>query len=212
MKPSASFNRVAISSLRVLTVLLLAPVASHAADKEKAVTAVSLTPATSVATPAASVSQSTAAAPATAAPAAMSPAQQLAAMSSDALIVGALRSLELIDTGKFDTLWTSSAAVTQARFPKDAFAAQLESARKSVGPVAQRTWAGVARIKYLASPEKDAVPAGLYANVDFSTELSDGRVVFELVSLRIEDDGTLKFSGYNPRTAQGQPATVAATK
>ena len=41
-----------------------------------------------------------------------------------------------------------------------------------------------------------ALPSGLYASVEFLVEFSGKRTMRELVSFRLDEDGTWRFSGY----------------
>lgn len=120
-------------------------------------------------------------------------------MSADTLVSSAKIALSLVDAGEFTRLWNLSAADTKKRLPLAVFAKEMKEARASVGHISTRQWAGIARVRYVLSPMKDAVPAGLYANIEFASRQLDGGMVFELVTLRIEDDGSLKFTGYVPR-------------
>ena len=120
-------------------------------------------------------------------------------MSADALVSSARLALSLIDAGEFSRLWRLSASDTKGRLQLPAFTEQMQDARRSVGHISTRHWAGIARVRHLMSPLKDAVAPGLYANVEFASRQLDGGAVFELVTLRIEEDGSLKFAGYAPR-------------
>lgn len=120
--------------------------------------------------------------------------------SADALIQRALSALQQIDQDRSADLWEKAAAPVKARFTKDEFIQNTRQSRKSVGAVAKRTWASVVRLRYTENNNASIVP-GLYANLDFSTQLSDGKTAFELVSLRFES-GEWKLMGYVPRDKQ----------
>lgn len=119
--------------------------------------------------------------------------------SADQLIQVARNQAELVDQSRAAEAWDAASPTMKARVKRDAFAASTQASRAQLPPVAQRTWAGVMRVRY----DKDAdVPAGLYGNVDFSTRLTDGSTLFELVTLRQELDGQWRLMGYVPRRSQ----------
>ncbi len=131
--------------------------------------------------------------------------------SPDALLVAAGRVLALLDTGNYAPLWQDIPPVLQSRFKQDTFIADMKSARQSVGPLRQRTWSGVSRLRYATPTTPQGVPAGLYANVEMSSTTTDGRSLIERISFRLENDGSVRFTGYLPRplgaagTASGAP-------
>lgn len=127
--------------------------------------------------------------------------------SADELLGSAALALKRIDAGDYTTLWQQTAPFVRGIYTADRFAAGLVQARKSVGTVSQRGWASVTRLTY--TKVKD-VPDGLYANVDYATRLTDGRVIYEKVSFQLGADGHWYFTGYDPR--QNQEAAAQAQK
>ncbi|MDH6169676.1 hypothetical protein M2282_004845 [Variovorax boronicumulans] len=121
--------------------------------------------------------------------------------SADALVNAALTAVAQIESGRAGDLWDEAAPFVKERFPKDRFAKDMTRSRESFGAVAQRTWAGITRIRQLDASAD--TPAGLYANVDLSTKLADGRTVFELVSFR-QEGSIWRLTGYIPRQKQDQ--------
>ncbi|MET3445495.1 DUF4019 domain-containing protein [Ralstonia sp. 1138] len=127
--------------------------------------------------------------------------------SADELLGNATLALKRIDAGDYTTLWQQTAPFVRGIYTADRFAAGLVQARKSVGTVSQRGWASVTRLTY--TKVKD-VPDGLYANVDYATRLTDGRVIYEKVSFQLGADGHWYFTGYDPR--QNQEGAAQAQK
>ena len=105
-----------------------------------------------------------------------------------------------LDAGDYTALWQQTALFVRGFYTPDGFASGLTQARKSVGAVTQRGWASITRLTY--TKVKD-VPDGLYANVDYATRLTDGRIVYEKVSFQLGADGHWYFTGYDPRQNQG---------
>lgn len=120
--------------------------------------------------------------------------------SADQLIQSGIQVLKQIDDGRAGDVWEAAAPFVKAKFPKAELAATLQQSRQTVGSVTARTWASVNRVRY--GQDTTTTPAGLYANVDYSTRLADGRTVFELVSFRQEADGSWRLTGYIPRQSQ----------
>lgn len=119
--------------------------------------------------------------------------------SADELVQAGLASLKQIDEGRSGEIWDSASAFIKAKYPRADFVANTQRARQTVGVVSRRTWAGITRIRY--PDDTNGIPAGLYANVDFSTRLASDKTVFEKVSFRLEPGGW-KLTGYIPRENQ----------
>ena len=116
--------------------------------------------------------------------------------SADELVAVGMSALRQIDQGQIEPLWDKTSAVVKSVRPKQSFVEEIQRARARLGAVQVRTWAGIQRIEYL--PGSSDPPPGLYANVDYSTRLLDGRMVYEKVSMRLEPDGW-RVVGYVPR-------------
>lgn len=120
--------------------------------------------------------------------------------SADRIIGSGLQALGQIDKGQTGEIWEDASPTVKARVPKAEWIRTVAESRQKVGAVTERTWASVVRIRQIE--DTPALPSGLYANVDFSTRLSDGRTVFELLSFRQESDGRWRLTGYIPRQSQ----------
>lgn len=126
-----------------------------------------------------------------------------AGTSADELLDDAQRVLQQIDAGQYATVWQQTAPFVRAKYAADAFERGLSQSRNALGTVDHRGWASVTRLTY---SHNQAVPDGLYANVDYATWLADGRVVYEKVSFQLGSDGRWYFTGYEPRQSQGVAA------
>ena len=125
-----------------------------------------------------------------------------AGVSADERIRQGLQTLRQIDEDRSDALWDAASPVLKTRFPKTELVANFQKSRATLGTVSQRTWASVNRVRYLQPSAEQGIPVGLYANIDFSTRLTDGRTVFELLTFRQEADGSWRLMGYVPRHQQ----------
>ena len=120
--------------------------------------------------------------------------------SADVVIQSALKVLSQLDTQQAAAALDGAAPLLKARGPAAELVQQLQAARQEVGPVAQRLWASVNRLQVAPTAATAQLPEGIYGNVDFTTQLADGRVVAERISLRLEADGAWRLVGYVPRT------------
>lgn len=129
------------------------------------------------------------------------------AESADALLRNADNALRQLDAGNYGELWDGAAAFIKAGLPREQFVASTRLSREALGEVSLRSWSSVMRIRYDNSTS--GIPNGRYANVDFTTELANGRTVFEMLSYRLEDDGRWHLTGYVPRQHQGKVTGAA---
>lgn len=123
-----------------------------------------------------------------------------AGTSADELLDDAQHVLQQIDAGQYATVWQDTAPFVRENYSTDAFQKALAQSRKAVGSIDHRGWASVTRLTYA---HDKVVPDGLYANVDYATWLTDGRIVYEKVSFQLGSDGHWHFTGYEPRQNQG---------
>lgn len=122
-----------------------------------------------------------------------------AGASADELLGDAQHVLAQIDAGQYVAVWQEAAPFVKAKYAENGFESGLSQLRQAVGAVSRRGWASVTRLNY--SHDK-VVPDGLYANVDYTTWRTDGRVVYEKVSFQFGNDGRWYFTGYEPRANQ----------
>ena len=135
----------------------------------------------------------------------MAPAQAQTpseADSADVLIARAKQTLQQLDRGEDEALWASTMPFIRQTFKKSKFLSELHAAHKGFqGKVASRGWIGVWRVLHPAADPRS--PAGLYANVEMGTRLTDGQVVVERVSMGLDQEGHWRLTGYivRPGTA-----------
>lgn len=129
-----------------------------------------------------------------------------ASPSPDAVLQSAEDVLKQIDDGRFDLVWRDSAAFVKERYTAQRFADDTRRLRAPLGAVARRGWSDIMLIQFANTKD---VPDGLYANVDFTTTLQGGKVVFEKLSLHRESDGRWHLVSYAPREQQGVTPSLA---
>ncbi|AGK49952.1 MULTISPECIES: DUF4019 domain-containing protein [Burkholderia] len=126
--------------------------------------------------------------------------------SPDGVLQSAENVLKQIDEGRFDDVWKDCAAFVRSKSTAQRFADDTRRLRAPLGAVARRGWSDIMLIQFANTKD---VPDGLYANVDFTTTLQGGKVVFEKLSLRRESDGQWRLVSYAPRQQQGVAPALA---
>jgi len=126
-------------------------------------------------------------------PAAQAAAQPAAgAIEPNAIRDAAQRVAMAMDAGQAAKLWDEASAITKKSVTRDAFIAGISKSRQPLGKATGRNWVSVRR----QAGDGQTLPAGLYASAEFLVEFADKRTMRELVSFRLDEDGTWRFSGY----------------
>lgn len=105
----------------------------------------------------------------------------------------ALQLLQAIDRDQAGMLWDNSSNVTKRSAKREDFVGYVGKTRKPLGAASARNWITVRR-EVVGSGSQ--LPAGLYASIEFSSQFQGKRAAKELVSLRRDEDGMWRFSGY----------------
>lgn len=105
----------------------------------------------------------------------------------------ALQLLQAIDRDQAGLLWDQSSSVTKRTARREDFVGYVGKNRKPLGAASARNWISVRRE---VVGENAALPSGLYASIEFSSQFQGRRTAKELVSLRRDEDGLWRFSGY----------------
>lgn len=111
----------------------------------------------------------------------------------NALAQAALQILQTIDREQTGALWDSASNVTQRSTHRAEFVARVGAVRKPLGPANARRWTAVRRE---GVGEGRELPPGVYASIEFASQFQGRRSAIELVSLRLDEDGRWRFSGY----------------
>lgn len=121
--------------------------------------------------------------------------QQAAARDIDpnTLANSALQILQAIDRDQTGVLWDNSSSVTKRSARRDDFVGYVGKSRKPLGAASSRDWIAVRR-EIVA--DGGQLPPGLYASIEFASQFQSRRSAKELVSLRRDEDGMWRFSGY----------------
>lgn len=139
------------------------------------------------------------AAPQPAPPQPQAPAQAQQQAAVQALLERSDATLRMIDEDRMDAVWASLAPFVAGTRERGQFVAGLRSVRGGLGTVNGRSRAGVQGVR--VGPESKMPPPGQYANVEYLSQLANGRKVIEKLSFRQEQDGW-RFVGYEARNAQ----------
>lgn len=130
-------------------------------------------------------------------------AQQQAAQASpldvdpNSMVMAAMQAAQLVDAGRAAEMWEGGSAVAKQAVKKDAFVQQITTARAPLGQPVSRAWLSVIRQSIQPSQASaGSPPGGDYVSVRFATRFSSGRTVAELVTFRLEENGTWRVAGY----------------
>lgn len=111
----------------------------------------------------------------------------------NALANVALQMLQIIDRGQSGALWDNASAVAQRAAGRADFVGHVGKTRAPLGAAALRSWVSVRRESV---PAGGRVPPGHYASIEFASQFQGQRTAKELISLRRDEDGQWRFSGY----------------
>lgn len=114
-------------------------------------------------------------------------------LAPGAALDAAVQAARLVDAGRAGELWDGASPVAKRAVTREAFIADVTAARQRHGMLADRQWLSVSRQVH---DGRQGAPAGHYVSVELLARADGGRSVRELVSLRIDEDGTARLSGY----------------
>ena len=132
-------------------------------------------------------------APAMAQSAQTGPANAPTVLAPNAAVEAALQLAALVDAGRMGELWDGASPVVKRVAARNDFIEGITAARKRHAAVTARQWLAVRRQAHAGTQN---VPAGHYVSVELQVALADGKQIRELVSLRMDEDGTARLSGY----------------
>lgn len=114
-------------------------------------------------------------------------------LAPNAAVEAALQVAALVDAGRMGELWDGASPVMKRVAARNDFIEGITAARKRHAAVTGRQWLAVRRQSHAGTQD---VPAGHYVSVELQAGLADGKQIRELVSLRMDEDGTARLSGY----------------
>ncbi len=100
--------------------------------------------------------------------------------------------LRLIDSGKYDDAWATSADEIKTVGPKEAFAKMMEQTRAPLGKEVSRA---VKDKAYAKDPQN--APPGEYVQIHFDTSFENAKAATELVIVKKQPDGVWKVGQYS---------------
>ena len=106
-------------------------------------------------------------------------------------IAAATTWVELVDAGKYDDAWASSADEIKSVGPKENFAKMMEQTRSPLGKEVSRA----VKDKAYAKDPQNATP-GEYVQIHFNTAFENAKSVIELVTVKKQPDGVWKVGQY----------------
>jgi hypothetical protein len=107
-------------------------------------------------------------------------------------IAAATKWVELVDAGKYDDAWASSADEIKTVGPKEGFAKMMERTRSPLGKEVSRA---VKDKAYAKDPQN--APPGEYVQIHFNTAFENAKSTSELVIVKKQADGTWQVGQYS---------------
>lgn len=104
-----------------------------------------------------------------------------------------LQALQMIDRDQSAALWDGASYVARNAARREDFIASIARTRKPLGLPIERRWMSVRREQVTGGGQ---MPPGTYVSVEFSSRFQEGRMAKELASLRQDEDGVWRFTGY----------------
>jgi len=114
-------------------------------------------------------------------------------LAPNAAVEAALQVAALVDAGRMGELWDGASPAVKRVVARAAFIEGITAARKRHGAVTGRQWLAVRRQVHDGT---QTVPAGHYVSIELAGRRAGDRQLRELVSLRLDEDGTARLSGY----------------
>lgn len=108
-----------------------------------------------------------------------------------------LHNLQLLDAGNAVQVWEEASPVLRERVGQADFIKGIANARTAMAGMGERKWTSITRVEYAAGATPD-VPAGSYVNVAYLATTPAGKLVSELISLRLDIDRRWRLVGYVP--------------
>lgn len=130
----------------------------------------------------------------------------------DKLLAIAHHALRQAEEDRLEELWATSSGLLKSRVPRAEFVEATRKALRERGEIKAREWIQIKQV--LQSESTPMIPAGRYANVEFSVLLPNGAKSVERVSLSRERD-RWHFLGYvtTPRSKNdGVEATTSGAE
>ncbi|WP_342316349.1 DUF4019 domain-containing protein [Lysobacter sp. FW306-1B-D06B] len=103
-----------------------------------------------------------------------------------------LRVARAVDAGKEMDLWDGSSPVMKKAVKREEFVSSVRNTRNPLGPVVSRSWVSID----LQQMSGQGFPPGQYATARSVASFAAGRSLTEIVTFRLDEDGTWRFAGY----------------
>lgn len=110
------------------------------------------------------------------------------------IYAGAISALQQIDRGDLGAIWDNSSEVTRRSTTKSNFINSVRQLRRPLGAPKYRQWQTVTWQKVKIKNVKNAY--NIFVSVRFVTNFTRRAMVNEMVSFRLDRDGSWRFTGY----------------
>lgn len=109
------------------------------------------------------------------------------------LVRNAMQVLAAVDQGQLGSLYDGASSAARGTVARNDFINNISRQRQALGVPTSRTWWSVTR---QVIPAGVQAPAGNYMSVRFASQFAGGKSAGELVSFRLDEDGTWRMAGY----------------
>lgn len=117
--------------------------------------------------------------------------------------------MQWVDAGRIGEVWDGASDAIKRVVSREAFVSGIAADRARLGAVSGRARPVVTRARMPAGAE---VPEGLYLSVAMATTfVGQPQPIRELVSFRLDEDRTLRVSGYTLRAAEPSAGAAPAS-
>lgn len=125
----------------------------------------------------------------------LTPEQRAAIQKQNGILVKyADQIVAMIDNGQVGQVWDQASEVAKKAAPRDRFVKATEAERGKLGTVKSRK---VGKVTRSVSKGGGKLPAGLYVNVNYTTQFSkQAKPALEKVSFHLDSDRKWRVSGY----------------
>lgn len=117
------------------------------------------------------------------------------ALDPNSIVNAGMQATRMVDEGRYAEMWDGASPAMKKVAAKAQFVDAIGKARQAAGSTAptERVWIDVWRRDEAGTEQ---LPAGTYMNVAYRTVFAKGKVARELVSFRLDEDRTWRFTGY----------------
>ncbi len=129
--------------------------------------------------------------------------QEQTGLNVNALNSAAANVLVAIDAGQVQQVYQVSSVTMKNLNEEKVFVKDVVALRKSLGAATARRWQASS---YNVVGPQGAIPGGEFVSVSFISSFNNASAVREIVSMRLDEDGSWRFVGYSATSLVAEAA------